>query len=92
MVINHLLTGMVLQVGTQAPQGARLRTGIRTAHFDVRHLGPESPRHAQMGWLRIFGHETYLEPQGQQFINGCFNWMIPNLYIGNGWKSPNIYL
>ena len=20
------------------------------------------------------------------FINGCFNWMIPNLYIGNGWK------
>ena len=18
------------------------------------------------------------------FINGCFNWMIPNLYIGNG--------
>ena len=20
----------------------------------------------------------------QQFINGCFNWMIPNLYIGNG--------
>ena len=22
------------------------------------------------------------------FINGCFNWMISNLYIGNGWKSP----
>ena len=20
----------------------------------------------------------------QPFINGCFNWMIPNLYIGNG--------
>ena len=32
-----------------------------------------------------------LEPQGQPFINGCFNWMIPNLYIGNGWKSPNIH-
>ena len=28
----------------------------------------------------------------QPFINGCFNWMIPNLYIGNGWKSPNIHL
>ena len=24
----------------------------------------------------------------QPFINCCFNWMIPNLYIGNGWKSP----
>ena len=24
----------------------------------------------------------------QPLINGCFNWMIPNLYIGNGWKSP----
>ena len=22
-----------------------------------------------------------------QFLNGCFNWMIPNLYIGNAWKS-----
>ena len=27
----------------------------------------------------------------QPFINGSFNWMIPNLYIGNGWKSPNIH-
>ena len=27
-----------------------------------------------------------------QFFYGCFNWMIPNLYIGNGWKSPNIHL
>ena len=25
-----------------------------------------------------------LEPQGQPFINGCFNRMIPNLDIGNG--------
>ena len=22
----------------------------------------------------------------QPFINGCFKWMIPILYIGNGWK------
>ena len=28
----------------------------------------------------------------QPFINGCFNWMIPNLYVKNGWKSPNIHL
>ena len=24
-------------------------------------------------------------------FNGCFNWMIPNHYIKNGWKSPNIH-
>ena len=24
----------------------------------------------------------------QPLINGCFNWMILNLYIGNAWKSP----
>ena len=34
----------------------------------------------------------HLEPQGQPFINGCFNWMIPNLYVENDWKSPNIHL
>ena len=28
-------------------------------------------------------------PWGQPLINGCFN--EPNLYIGNGWKSPNIH-
>ena len=22
-------------------------------------------------------------------IKGCFTWMIPNLYMKNGWKSPN---
>ena len=27
---------------------------------------------------------NFLEPDGHLFINGCFNWMIPNLYIGNG--------
>ena len=27
-----------------------------------------------------------------QFFSGCFNWMIPNLYLGNGWKSANIHL
>ena len=23
---------------------------------------------------------------------GCFNWMIQNLYMGNGWKSPFPYI
>ena len=29
-------------------------------------------------------NDEFLEPDGHLFINGCFNWMIPNLYIGNG--------
>ena len=28
--------------------------------------------------------DSFLEPQGQPFINGCFNWMLPNLNIENG--------
>ena len=32
----------------------------------------------QMGWWKTTNPK-------QSFINGCFNWMIPNLYIGNGW-------
>ena len=32
----------------------------------------------------IFMVDFYLEPHFQPFINGCFNWMIPNLYIENG--------
>ena len=31
----------------------------------------------------ISGFITAWNPK-QPFINGCFNWMIPNLYIGNG--------
>ncbi len=33
----------------------------------------------------------HLEPQ-QPFINGCFNWMIPNLYIGNGCFTNHPFL
>ncbi len=40
------------------------------------------------GWVGFRSTFPFLEPQGQPFINGCFNWMIPNLYIGIGWKSP----
>ena len=25
-------------------------------------------------------------------VNGCFNWMISNLYIGNGWFTISIHL
>ena len=38
-------------------------------------------------WLeKLFSVEAdrCLEPQGQPFINGCFNGMIANLYIENG--------
>ena len=40
------------------------------------------------------GHIIYidLEPDGPPFINGCFKWIIWNLYHGKmGWKSPNIH-
>ena len=47
-----------------------------------------------MGWLIILTYHM-LRIQSwnprQPFINGCFNWIISNCYIGNGWKSPNIH-
>ena len=44
-------------------------------------------------FLVIFSVDFCLEPLGTQpFINGCFYWMISNLYIGNGWKSPFLCL
>ena len=33
-----------------------------------------------------------LEPQGQPFIISCFNWMISNLYIGNGCFTKHPFL
>ena len=35
-------------------------------------------------WPGTWFTKIHLEPQGQPFRNGCFYWMIPNLYIGNG--------
>ena len=32
----------------------------------------------------IHNYQWYSWNPKQPFINGCFNWMIPNLYIGNG--------
>ena len=40
----------------------------------------------------VFGLYSNLEPQGQPFINGCFNWMIPNLYIGNGCFTKHLFI
>ena len=34
--------------------------------------------------------KNILELPGQPVLYGGFNWMIQNLYMGNGWKSPNI--
>ena len=31
------------------------------------------------------------EPETSTLKWLAINWMIPNLYIGNGWKSPNIH-
>ena len=46
------------------------------------------------GWIsqRIEIFHPNLEPQGQPFINGCFNWMIPNLCIGNGCFTKHLFL
>ena len=57
---------------------------------DVRRqvLGSDAPYVVET--LRgIFSNR---EPQGQAFINGCFNWMIPNLYIENGYVSENEFI
>ena len=42
--------------------------------------------HPLLGSRKLFSVEAdrCLEPQGQPFINGCFNGMIANLYIENG--------
>ena len=49
-----------------------------------------------VGSSRVFEGEKksklHLEPQGQPFINGCFNWMIPNLYIGNGCFTKHLFI
>ena len=60
-------------------------TNTHTNHLHTRmtptNLGEVS--------LRVANINTW-NPK-QPFRNGCFNWMIPNLYIENGWKSPNIH-
>ena len=40
--------------------------------------------HPQLDTLITFGKLIRAWNPKQPFINGCFNWMIPNLYIGNG--------
>ena len=49
--------------------------GVKTLHSTPSTLGRKSERK---------NLETCLEPQGQPFIYGCSNWMIPNLHIENG--------
>ena len=45
-------------------------------------------------WIYMYMYRmyTYTWNLKHPFINGCFNWMISNLDMGNGWKSPNIHL
>ena len=31
----------------------------------------------------------YITLNIQELKNGCSNWMIANIYLGNGWKQPN---
>ena len=42
----------------------------------------------QLHWRQTPGNA----PQGQPFINGCFNWMIPNLYMQNGCFTKHLFI
>ena len=44
----------------------------------------ESRRVFFVAQVEFSGLKLYLEPDGHPFINGCFNWMMNQLYIGNG--------
>ncbi len=50
--------------------------------------GSPNPKQAFVGFCCS---RFQLSNEKQILGNGCFNWMIPNLYIGNGFVSPNIH-
>ena len=37
-----------------------------------------------LGYIGDYTTRVYTWNRKQPFINGCFNWMIPNLYVKNG--------
>ena len=39
-----------------------------------------------------FQKQKYTWNPKQPFTNGCFNWMIPNLYIGNGCFTKHLFI
>ena len=53
------------------------------------HAVPKRPEFLQGFFGIVFGHQKkhgsfcHRYPK-QPFRNGCFNWMIPNLYVENG--------
>ena len=56
-----------------------------TAVFVARHFRSERSLTDKFGGDSLFEKyaSTTWNPK-QPFINGCFNWMIPNLFIENG--------
>ena len=42
--------------------------------------------------IKALGGVGYTWNPKQQFINSCFNWMISNLYIGNGCFTKHPFL
>ena len=53
------------------------------------------PDYQNSGWLvDVWGDTTlwYTWNPKQPFINGCFNWMIPNLYIGNSCFTKHLFI
>ena len=55
-----------------------------------RHLALQGAELVIMGKIRVYSrnHDIYLEPK-KSFINGCFKWMIPNLYMEDGCSTKH---
>ena len=71
---------VVAQYTYHMPQSSTIRPVMSIAHEDVN----------ARTWHFVAFHKT-LEPQTSIYKWLAINWMmIPNLYIGNGWKSTNI--
>ena len=53
---------------------------------------PETCESCEYFSLSCMKNHINLEPDGHPSINGCFNWMIPNLYIGNGCFTKHLFI
>ena len=56
-------------------------------------LGSPTQNVSESWWWRLGVDPKYVYvPSKQPHFNGCFNWMIPNLYLGNGRFTISIHL
>ena len=69
--------------GVRQP-GLQKRAGL---FFVFQRVGTQVPR-----LYAFFKQKRKKWNPKQPFINGCFNWMIPNLYIGNGCFTKHLFI